>query len=401
MKKAFTYIFVVGFFATLWQSPLVAWSWFKKQPKTAQQLQADLEKQQINDPTNPYVNYNLGVAAYKNGEYAAAEKNFALAIAHAIDPQLKEHSYFNAGNALYKAALAALGAKWKTSKVEDAVLDSAIDLVSQAITRYESVLVLKADHERAVANKTICEELLRELHEKKRWQHEKRLDKKDEQSSDKDKKGGSDGDKNQQQQGDKGDSGEGSSGDEKTGQDSSDDGDGKKNKNKKGKSGKRDQDSQRDKDSDVAPESEKGSEEKNEQDDGLEKADQADKNSKEQQEKEGQKLSGQQGNDADDAAQQAAAEQQRADAAAAEKEKEAQEERAIGESLRGEESEEKGAEMQEAQSEPQQNSALQKSYKVLLDRLDDQEASKQKGRLQQKSKGSGIGAPRNSQQKPW
>ncbi len=398
MKKAFTYIFVVGFFATLWQSPLVAWSWFKKQPKTIQQVQADLEKQQINDPTNPYVNYNLGVAAYKNSEYAAAEKNFALAIAHASDSQLKEHSYFNAGNALYKAALAALGSKWKTSKVEDAVLDTALDLVSQAITRYEGVLVLKAEHERAIANKAVCEELLRELHEKKRWQHEKRPDKKDEQSSDKDKKDGSNSDKNQQKQGDKGNSGEGSSGDEKSGQDSSDDGDGKKNKSK---SGKRDQDSHRDKDSDVAPESEKSSEEKNEQDDGLKNADQADKNSKEQQKKDGQASSGQQDNDADDAGQETAAEQQRTDAAAAEKEKEAQEERAIGESLRGEESEEKGPTMQEDQADSQQSSALQKSYKALLDRLDDQEVSKQKGRLQQKSKGSGIGAPRNSQQKPW
>ena len=58
------------------------------------------------EPASPAVNFDLGIAEYRAGDFAAAQSAFQAAAGHARDTKLKAKSLLGAGNAQYRMALA-------------------------------------------------------------------------------------------------------------------------------------------------------------------------------------------------------------------------------------------------------------------------------------------------------
>lgn len=56
---------------------------------------------QIQDPSNPYITYNIGNALYRQGQFDEAAAAFTKALA-AKDPAQKGRAYFNLGNTAYR-----------------------------------------------------------------------------------------------------------------------------------------------------------------------------------------------------------------------------------------------------------------------------------------------------------
>jgi Ca-activated chloride channel homolog len=176
--------------------------------------------QQADQPENPIINYNLGVAQYQQGKFQAAEDNFERAIQFAKNKKdLERQSAFNAANAAVKGAQSLLPADWQTPKVsvKQELLQQAHDKVAAAIKRYSTLLSQKADDQRAATNKKKAEALLEQIKQKMQQpppppqdndqnKDKKNDDKKDQQNQDNkdDKKDGQGGqDKKNNDQSDK------------------------------------------------------------------------------------------------------------------------------------------------------------------------------------------------------
>lgn len=181
MKKNIIFIAV----CCLVQSQIVAWDWWWKKQKSLDEKQFDLQRKQINDPINPYVNYNAGVIAYKKQQYDVAAANFERALSYAPIQKndFKLQAHFNAGQAFYKEALHRLGAEWEKKKHADEVYDKALQSTQAAIKQFEAVLVLDSQHEKAKTMKDEVERLQQKILAKKyQDKEEKKEDKKTDQS---------------------------------------------------------------------------------------------------------------------------------------------------------------------------------------------------------------------------
>jgi hypothetical protein len=204
-------LLVVGYSqpASAWQFP------WQKKTSLDDKLTA-LQRKQINDPTNPYINYNLGVAAYKKKQFEAAAADFERAIQHAPDkPAFKKQAYCNLGQSYYHQGLDVVGKDWQNRSIEDEVLDKAIALADKSIKQFEAVLVLEKEHPHAQKTKETVTRFMQELLNKK-YRDKQQPDQKnpDQQQDNKDQQnnGGQGGDSNQQ----------GGNADKKQGQQSSD-----------------------------------------------------------------------------------------------------------------------------------------------------------------------------------
>lgn len=139
---------------------------------------------QVQDPFDPVINYNLGAVQYKKSAFADARESFKKAVDYA-EGLLKEHSLFNQGNSLYKNTFSMLGDDWENKKIEDAIFENAITEVKESITSYNTVLELDKESERARVNLEHAEELLKKLEQKK--QQQKQDQNKNEQNKNQDK----------------------------------------------------------------------------------------------------------------------------------------------------------------------------------------------------------------------
>lgn len=165
-----------------------------------------LEKEQVDNPNNPELNYNLGDIYYKLNNFDIAKSNFQRAIQNcsANQKELQEFSYFNLGNSFYKNCLKTLGPDWqkKDFKEQDnKILDLAINETKQATDNYKKALELNNKNEKVKVNLKESEKLLKELEEKLKQQKEKQDQDKDKQekSAQQEKK-----DKNEKQEQEKG-----------------------------------------------------------------------------------------------------------------------------------------------------------------------------------------------------
>jgi len=150
-------------------------------------------QEKFNDPA---LNYNLGVAAYRQADYAGAALHFDRAFAHApATNPLKIRSGFNAGLSWYQQALATLGKDWESKKLDEKVLDDALKQAQESLKEYQKNLVLDGAHARTHEGKKQVEELIKKLLEKKQQQQKEK-----EQPQDKDKKDTKDQQDQQKQQ---------------------------------------------------------------------------------------------------------------------------------------------------------------------------------------------------------
>jgi tetratricopeptide (TPR) repeat protein len=148
-----------------------SWGSFFKSDKTKQSVDPikKLEDQLVHDPKNPYINYSLGVALYKNKQFDEAKNNFERAVLYATNLVFKEQAHFNLATCLYKNALSIMPENWESpeQEVDVKILDQAASLASNAIKEYNSTLEINEKNEKAITNKKEAEKLLRKNFEKK------------------------------------------------------------------------------------------------------------------------------------------------------------------------------------------------------------------------------------------
>ena len=80
-------------------------------------------------PESDIVNFNLGTALYKEGEYEEAVKHFQKTYL-TEDDKLKQKAYYNSGNALYEKGI---------SQEQDGDASLAIPPVEQSLKQYEQI----------------------------------------------------------------------------------------------------------------------------------------------------------------------------------------------------------------------------------------------------------------------
>lgn len=114
-------------------------------------------------PGDPRLGFNLGAAAYRNGDIDAATKAFAGAL-RTGDLQLQERAYYDLGDAMYRGGQKKLG----DGKTED-----AIAAWKGAISQYESALRLEKTDADAEYNLDFVKKKLAELEKKQDEQKKK------------------------------------------------------------------------------------------------------------------------------------------------------------------------------------------------------------------------------------
>ncbi len=197
MKKTIIRCSLIAIIATT--SPLNAWWWSEHREPTLEQITQDLQKRQADEPEDPYINYNLGVALYKAGRFGQAETNFDRALVAATTPELKQRCYFNLGNSFYRDALATLPTNWENAKTEPETLDLAAAKTSLAIKKYDNVLLLDKQHEPTKSNQKAAKDLLEKLAKKKQQQPDKKDQKNENNQNNQDKQNQDSADKSEQQ----------------------------------------------------------------------------------------------------------------------------------------------------------------------------------------------------------
>ncbi len=115
------------------------------------------------DPSSDEVRYNLGSALYKNHLY---EQSIDPLLKASSSPKksLAQQASYNAGNSLFRAGM---------SKPDEEV-EKAVDMVTQAIKKYDDALQLNQRDKSAQANKKIATTELERLKEKLKKQQQQK-----------------------------------------------------------------------------------------------------------------------------------------------------------------------------------------------------------------------------------
>ena len=184
------------------------------------------EEESLKNPKDARLAFNAGDAAYRSGHYDAALNAWKRAVPS--DPKLRQHVFYNEGDALYRAGEA---------HVEDARAET-IKSWKESIASYEGALALEPTDADARFNRDFVKKKLAELEEKQKQDEKKKDDDKKKQGDSKssDDKSGKGDSKSPDDKSGKGDS---KSPDDKSGKGDS--------KSPDGKSGKGDQGKQNDK----------------------------------------------------------------------------------------------------------------------------------------------------------
>jgi Ca-activated chloride channel homolog len=154
---------------------LNALSIFGSSALTSEQKIEKLQRQQIDAPLDPEINYNLGVALYHVGRFDEATTHFARTLAQTQkDKKLIPQALFNKANASLKHTLSILPPRWEQQEnIEPQLLDNALAHVATALEDYQSFLTLQTENLKAQTNKKYAEKLKEKLEKKKQKQQNK------------------------------------------------------------------------------------------------------------------------------------------------------------------------------------------------------------------------------------
>ncbi|MCF7668328.1 MAG: VWA domain-containing protein [Verrucomicrobia bacterium] len=114
-----------------------------------------------NEPENPVINYNAGIAAYKAKKFDEATRYFANSLA-SQDKRLQSKAFYNLGNALFR-----LGEESPNPQ-------QAIEAWQQALENYENAAQLDAGDEDAVFNRDFVKKRLEQLKQQLKEQTQNR-----------------------------------------------------------------------------------------------------------------------------------------------------------------------------------------------------------------------------------
>jgi Ca-activated chloride channel family protein len=174
---------IVIFFSCITPCYSGIFDWFSpaKQKSKVEQLEEKL----VDYPQDPEINYNLGVAYYKDKKLNDAIQCFKRAFDYGTDLEIKKRSSFNAGNGLYQSVVAGLPYNWekKETKVDPQLLVQSIMMAKDAIEQYKKTLSIDPVDIKAKTNKKKAEELLKKLQDKQEQKPQDKQDKKDNQQN--------------------------------------------------------------------------------------------------------------------------------------------------------------------------------------------------------------------------
>jgi len=120
------------------------------------------------DQGSDIINFNMGTALYKQGDYEGALSHLQKSLL-SEDAALKEKSYYNLGNALYKSGI----------RQENKNISTAIESLKQSLSYYEKALAADTKDEDAQFNYDFVKKELERL--KKKDQQQKQDQKQDQQ----------------------------------------------------------------------------------------------------------------------------------------------------------------------------------------------------------------------------
>ncbi len=128
-----------------------------KYPQALERYQKAADK----NPSEAKIEYDLGAAAYKSGDFDAAAEHFQKSLL-TDDDKLKPDVHFNLGDALYRGGVSH----------EDKDVDAAIRLLEGALGNFEKVLALNARDTQAADNREFIRKELERLKKKKEQQQQ-------------------------------------------------------------------------------------------------------------------------------------------------------------------------------------------------------------------------------------
>src|SRR4030042_5550629 len=108
-------------------------------------------------PESDVINFNLGAASYKTGDFESAITHFEKALV-SDDPALEEKALYNAAGAKYKRGIAK----------EETDLAAAIQLLEQALEQYQQALTIDANDTDASYNYDFVSKELERLKSKQK-----------------------------------------------------------------------------------------------------------------------------------------------------------------------------------------------------------------------------------------
>lgn len=132
----------------------------KEYDQSIEKYQAALKK----DPESDIINFNLGTALYKKGEYKGAQQHLAKTLL-SDDKLLKQKAFYNLGNSFYKSGIAQ----------EDQHIDQAIIDVTESVKHLESAVGLNADDQEAKHNYEFVQKELERLKQKQEEQKDSKF----------------------------------------------------------------------------------------------------------------------------------------------------------------------------------------------------------------------------------
>ncbi len=140
-----------------------------KYDKAIEKYNAALQRQ----PESDIINFNVGGALYKSGQYKDAADHFQKALL-SDDQGLKQKAHYNAGNALFRQG--------QTLSLKDP--QAAVPLLKMSLTQYEQALTIDQADPEAKFNYAVVKKFLEELQKQIQQQKQQQSQQKDQQQQD-------------------------------------------------------------------------------------------------------------------------------------------------------------------------------------------------------------------------
>jgi len=113
-------------------------------------------------PNNAEIPYNMGVAAYRQGDYAKAAEHLKDAVGLTNDAKLRQSGTYNLGNAAYAQSLKAMQGQADPAQAQRQLTDASKH-VKEALQQFKQAMDADARDEDARVNAELSHRLLKQL----------------------------------------------------------------------------------------------------------------------------------------------------------------------------------------------------------------------------------------------
>jgi Ca-activated chloride channel homolog len=113
-------------------------------------------------PNNAEIPYNMGVAAYRQGDFEKAAEHLKDAIGLTNDAKLRQNGIFNLGNAAYSQSLKAMQGQADPAQARQQLSDASTH-VKEALQQFKQAMDADPDDDDARVNAELSHRLLKQL----------------------------------------------------------------------------------------------------------------------------------------------------------------------------------------------------------------------------------------------